>query len=97
MPRGGRLNPLVLLGMELAGTFGMLDRMQMMTMREMRMVCCLLVVLLAMVVRGIAMMLGRCLVVFRGFFVMLSQFGCVHCGISGLAGGVPGVDLTSGP
>lgn len=50
-------------------------------MREMRMVCRLLMVLLAMVLGSIALMLGRCLVVVGGLFVMLGQFGRIHCGI----------------
>jgi len=69
----------VLLGVELTGVFGMLGRMEVMTVREMRMMRRLLVGLLAMVMRGVAMVLGGCLVVFRGLFVMVGQFCCVHC------------------
>ena len=79
----------LLLGVELTGTVGMFGGEQMMAMRNMRMVRCLLVILLAMVMSGTAMMLGRCLVMLRRLFVMLSQFGCVHRAISGLAGGAP--------
>jgi hypothetical protein len=54
------------LGVKLARLLGVLGRMQVMAMREMRLVRRLLVVLLAMLLCSLAMMLGRRLVVHRG-------------------------------
>ena len=80
----------MLLGVKLAGIFGMLGCMEVVAMREMRMVRRRLMGLLTMVMGGAAMLLGRRFVVFCGLFVMLGQFGRVHCETSGLAGGTPG-------
>ena len=62
------------LGMGLCGLFGMLGGVQMVTVREMRMMSALLVVLLLMMLRRMSVMLCRLLVVLRGLLVMLGEF-----------------------
>jgi hypothetical protein len=76
----------------------MLGGVQMVAVREMRMVSRLLMVLLLMMLRGVAVMLRRLLVVLRRLFVMLGHLGCVHfASPSSKAGQRPaaGVDIGS--
>jgi hypothetical protein len=63
----------VMLGMELAGFGGMMRGMGVMAMRDLGVVRGLLDMLLAMLRRGVAVMLGRLLVMMRGVIVMLGD------------------------
>jgi len=61
--------------MGLGGFFGMLGGLQMVSVREVRMMSALFVILLLMMLRGVAVVLCRLFVVLRGLLVMLGQFG----------------------
>lgn len=67
-----------LLGMGLGGVFGMLGGMQMVPVRNMRVVRRLFVVLLLMMLGGGAMMFCRLLMMLCGLLVMLGNFRCIH-------------------
>jgi hypothetical protein len=59
-------------GMVFGGFFGMMDRLQMMAMSNMRMMASFLVVTCCVVFRSRPMVFGCMLVVFRSFGVMFS-------------------------
>jgi hypothetical protein len=61
--------------MSLGGLFGMLSGMEVVAMREVRVVSALFVVLLLMMLCRLAVVLCRLLVVLRGLLVMIGQFG----------------------
>jgi hypothetical protein len=62
----------------------------MVPMCEMRVVGGLVMRLVAVMFGGVAVVLGRGLVMFSGFFVMLGKFRRVHCDYPlGCAGGAP--------
>jgi hypothetical protein len=65
-------------GVKLAGVLCVLGRMQVVPVREVRVVGGLVVRLLAVVRGGMTVVLGRGLVMFRRLFVMLGQFRRVH-------------------
>jgi hypothetical protein len=90
VPAGLALGRRVPFGMQLAGVLGVLGRMQMVPMCEMRVVGCLVVRLVAVMFGGVAVVLGRGLVMFGGLFVVLGEFSRVHCDCPlGCAGGAP--------
>jgi len=62
----------------LRGVLRVLDRMQLVAVREVRVVACLLVVAGFGVVRGLAMMLGGVVVVLRGFAVVMMDVMVAH-------------------
>jgi hypothetical protein len=68
----------VAFGVKLAGVLCVLGRMQVVPVREVRVVGGLVVCLLAMVPGGMTVVLGRGLVMFRRLFVMLGEFRRVH-------------------
>ena len=59
-------------GMVFGGFFGMMDRLQMMAVSNMRMMASFLVVACRVVFRSRPMVFGRMLVVFSSFVVMFS-------------------------
>ena len=61
----------VLVGVVLASLFGVMNRVQMMTVRHMRVVAGFFVVPALLVIGGRTMMFGRVIVVFGGFAVMI--------------------------
>jgi len=70
------------LGVQLAGFFPVMSGMEMVTMRSVRVVCRLLVVFRSVVMRGLAVMLRRDLVVVRSFFVVFRYLISVFHGRS---------------
>ena len=68
----------VLVRVFLRRVLGMFDGVQLVPVREVRMVARLLVVAGFGVMGGLAMMLGGVLVVFRGFLVMLMDVVVAH-------------------
>jgi hypothetical protein len=65
-------------GMKLAGALGVLGRMQVVPMREVRVVSRLVMRLVAVVLGRLAVMLGGSLVMFGRLVVMLGQFRRFH-------------------
>jgi hypothetical protein len=63
------------LGVSLGGVFGMLGGVQVVTVREMRMMTALFVVLLLMMLRRLTVVLCRLFVVLRGLLVMPGELG----------------------
>jgi hypothetical protein len=98
-PQGGRLEGRtksaigVGVGVLLVGVFRVLQRVQMVAVRQMRVMAGLLVVRGAVQFRGPAVMLCGGLVVLGGLFVMLGQKAGVHDLSSFTAGNAPGARI----
>lgn len=76
----------VQLGVELARVLGVLGSMKMMAVREMRVMRGLFVILVAVVARSLAVMLGGLFVMLGSLFVVLGKFrGVCHALSIGLA------------
>ncbi len=86
----------LLVGVELCGVCGVLRGMQVVAVRDMRMVSRFLLVLLLMMLCGAVMMLCRLFMVLRRFFVMLGRLGGVHYNISRLADPAPAAGIDTG-